>query len=185
MFILLLGLPCSGKDTVGRYISQKYACPHVIASHYARSLVNLEEKSDGILLANEIDTALELRGKDFVAKNIVDNYAYSNCVVINGLRYKKEYDYICDRMADVCVIYIEANINIRFNRNILRDRFDALDEFDLFRLLDEKQINYGLIPYAKVNNHAKIVNESSVADLHRKIDDFFGQLIRSDGIKRS
>lgn len=166
---VLVGLSCSGKDTVGKYISKKMNIKHYAASRYAKSLLLKDNVLRGVELSSEIDSKIRASGMDIVARKIFSEVE-SKEAVISGFRYYEELSYTQSREGKITLIYIDSDQSLRHKRSVLRNRKDVLHDIESFKRLDLKQVGYGLIDRAKCEADYYIENNSTFEDLYDQVN---------------
>jgi len=173
MQIIIVGLSCSGKDTLGEYINHRYKVKHISASDHAKKISRIDGSIiDSNELANTVDDYLKKCGKAKVAEYIYNKYLKNNdtnrSFVITGFRYKEEYEYIKKRFSNLILISVSADLDVRFKRNLIRARQGYMKDKSKFRELDLLQNEMGLIPFSHIDADYKLINSTTFDDLFAK-----------------
>lgn len=186
--LILCGATCAGKTILAQNISDKYGHYHIEASdfmhlayyrkHGFRSTVNIHEfalnalKDNPSVVSDQINDHLELIG--------------NAPVFITGFRCPDELK-VFDRSARVFnKLFIESNLETRFQRSISRARNGHAKSFDEFKAQDELQLRMGLLDIKKSNSFETIENESTISRYFSEVESRYFSNIKTksfDGTK--
>lgn len=144
---LISGPTCAGKTTLGKYLLENFNYYHIEASDFM-TLEFLE--THGNKSSIEIgDFAKEiLKVKPYVVVERIFSYLTEiqdiSSLVITGFRTPAEIEYFktfSPLRGNICVIFVDADYNIRYNRWIIRKRDNKDDQkwkFDASNRLQEE-----------------------------------------------
>ena len=174
MIIGLTGLARSGKDTIAKYLEEKYGFKHL---DFARDALFAEAdkrgiEKDKISLSILGDELRQEQGRAVLAKIINSKIKEDENYVITGFRSPEEVDLIRNEHLNFVLIEVSASHTIRFKR---RNEKDPDDE-ELFNARDKRDIhNKGLGDVLKMADY-KILNESTFEELYSLIDDLMEKI---------
>lgn len=181
MIIGLTGENCAGKGTTAEYLKKK--------SFYYLSLSDVlrdELKKEGIAItrSNLLKRGDELRekeGKGTLAKRVLARVEGDKNYVIDSIRNPGEVEELKKRK-DFVLVYVAAPPDQRFERMKKREREEDPKTFDGFMLIDEEEAAQlrGCIEMAD----RRIINDSDIPSLHKKIDVLVPAISSSLKIKR-
>lgn len=174
---IIVGPKCAGKTTMGTFLQENYGYYHIEASdimqlkfhqtHGANNKVRIVDFAGDVLRLD----------KGVVAKPLANiaNQKSQTPIVITGFRSPEEIDifmkYFDDEM-HTKVVYVDANVELRFERNIRRRRMDSNPTLEEFQKDDRKQFLMGLSEMAdRYFNESLIVNESTPKDYFSQFTD--------------
>ncbi|MFH1506525.1 MAG: AAA family ATPase [archaeon] len=124
MILILIGKPCSGKTTARKYLENKYAFKSVEASDYVKKQMTLTK-------IESIESLFEKLGRDFVARNILDDVQMDQNVLISGFRTLEEVNLLKEHY--VCIVVgIHADDRTCFERSKIRLRIGRYHDFSSF-----------------------------------------------------
>jgi len=167
---ILCGPTCSGKSTLATYISDNYGYFHIEASDFMWLKFHQKHgvKSD-VKIGNFAKKVLE-ENPSIVTDQISYFVKQRNLskIIISGFRSEKEIEFVKNwnyDFIDIQEIYIDADINIRFKRELKRNRKDIEPIFGGFEMKDNQQFEMGL-KHIKKNLKNVIKNESTLDDFY-------------------
>ena len=163
--IVVIGLTCAGKTTLGQFIS-RYDYTHIEASSVLQAL-----HGSNVALASrpgyiQAMTTLGLRGWDIVARQSVNLYApfIESGICITGLRTVEELSYLVNLFDDLLIVLLEAPPEMRFDRYVRRGRTGEDLSLTRFREREREHANFGLINVADHCSTVRILNDSTLSD---------------------
>lgn len=172
---IFCGPTCSGKSVLARHISRKHNYYHIEASdfmflkfyqlHGANSSISIHDFATDILKEDPYVVARQL--VHFVNK--IKTLPFT----ITGFRTKKEIEFFLKFHSGenpIQLFYIDANVELRYERNIKRKRYDKLDSIEKFRERDRLQFSLGLDKLAKDTDLLRIKNERTIREYYKKFD---------------
>lgn len=172
MIIGLVGEKLSGKDTVAKYLIEKYGADHIRYSDTLDEILNLLDLP--ISRRNEIDLGLSLRsgfGKGVLNGAVKKKVSMSSAkhTIINGIRFSDEM--ATAEQLGALIIYITAPIAVRYERYLQRheksdDGIQSMNEFEKQETEETERIIAALGAQA---NH-RIDNDDSLEVLYHNID---------------
>ncbi|MFA5293487.1 MAG: non-canonical purine NTP pyrophosphatase [Phycisphaerae bacterium] len=146
---LVCGLPCAGKTTLGEFLSDKYNYYHIEASdfmhlsfyerHGINSSVNIADFAEKVL----IDSPSIVVEQTLSHLDKIKDVPF----IITGFRSPKEVEIFISNykgLNKVYQIFIGADFEKRFQRNLKRKRKGDIDTEKEFRDRDSQQIKMGL-----------------------------------------
>jgi dephospho-CoA kinase len=189
MLIAVIGLNGSGKDTVAEYISKKYGYKHISLSNIVREIVQEQGKnpSDRNNLNFVADEQRKLIGPDFLAKRALVNYSLKDKLVLSSFRHPSEICVVKENKG--VVLRIDVPLEVRFKRTLVRKQNNPLDHgsinFDDFVEKEKKELSNPDKDKMQINEVMKLAdfiikNDSTLASLYKKIDNFMEILPTQD-----
>ena len=173
IIIGLVGEKLAGKDTVADFLIKKYGAFHIKFSTLLDEMLAILDMP--ISRRNEIDLGLGLRkifGEEVLYKALCKRSleAKEKIVVINGLRMDEQAKMIQDMAAKI--IYVTASPESRFARYKQRHEKtdDGLMNFEQFKEQEKELTEIGIPELGKKADY-KVVNEGSVEQLYKDVDE--------------
>jgi len=172
MIIGLTGMNGSGKTEVADYLKKK-GFSYFSLSDVIRE--KLKEEKKELSRENMIEKGNELREKfgpsvlaEGIAKKIKGN------AVVDSIRNPEEIKRL-SREKDFTLLGIEAPIKIRYKRALVRKRIGEEITFEKFKELEEREKtgdeNAQQLGTCMKMADFVIINEGTIDELHKKIDD--------------
>jgi len=182
--MLILGLTgtfASGKGDAGKYLEKKgftyYSCSDELRKELKKT--GKEETRENLLGKGD-----ELRskfGRGILGKRIYEQILNDNkkLVVVDSLRNLEEVNEL-KKNKDFKLIFIDAPVEERYKRTVLRKRDSDNVSFEEFKEKEQKEIK-GSNTLVKTedcfkNADFKIYNDGSIEELHKKIDEILEEL---------
>ena len=129
----LVGKPCSGKDTVAAYLTERYGFAHVSTGDLVRFYIaehNLGEP-DRVLARNVANRMREENGADYLVRLALANE--TPLLVVSGIRAIAEAEAVQEVGKIVCV---NASVELRFER--MQGRGRASDNITLAQFREQE-----------------------------------------------
>ena len=169
----IVGYGSVGKDTVARYLVDKYSFVHISSGDLIRKY--MVDNNLGVLTREAMQkVANELREK-FGASYLVEQALAHNYdrVVVSGLRAIPEAEYLKERGG--IIVALSAPLEVRYAWALRRKRVGDIGSIEEFKLIQEKE---ALNPNKNNQNIQKviemadehIVNDDTETALQSKID---------------
>ncbi len=177
----LAGTFASGKDSLARFLEEKYQIKHISTSDIVREFA--QEKYGSIerpVLYKTANELRETRGAGVLSEIAIERYKsyeekYPGGVCISGLRAWAEAEVI--KQKGGIIIFTDAPSRLRYERSITRARDDEkLNSFEEFSAREQKE-NGGVnseFSIAGIKPRADIVLDNSA-----ELDDFLNQAVAS------
>jgi len=178
IIIGLVGEVGSGKDTVGKYLEEKYGAEQVRFADPIKDTLSIYfDKLSRIDQQWLFEVFQERFGGDILSKAIRKKIedTKSKIVVVNGLRMPPDLDFIRS-FENNKILYITAGAKTRWERASKRDeKSDDSTSFENFEKIDLKltEIN---VPKIGAEADTKINNEFDLEHLITKTDKFMQDL---------
>src|SRR5439155_2198097 len=179
--LIVTGLPCAGKTTLGMHLSARCGYYHIEASDFMK-LAFYERHGLRSQLSIHVFAERALREKpDIVVRPVIEEIERrrAELVVITGFRAPEELDtFIQDYggPAEVQSWFIDVSEDIRFERSSTRARPDAAESRAAFRDRDRLQRKMGLRQIRRILGGNIVKNEAS----RRR---YLSQCVKKLGIK--
>lgn len=179
MIIAITGPAGSGKDTVADYIAKKLNIPHVSGGDILRDMLTslgLDPKKSAL---GPFGTFLRSQyGPDIIFQRVLAQTNGGQDLVNSGLRSLSEASAVKEKSGQI--VYIDAPETTRHDRIVSRQRAGEVDA-GLLKQLDKQESASRLIVgenLIKVKAMADtiIVNDGSLAELYKELDDFCNRL---------
>jgi len=180
MIIGISGMPAAGKDTVSEYLEQKEGYNHISLSEILRGIVkaegmevNLENLTKaGNLLTREYNN-------HYLAQKAMQRVRRGRNTVISSIRQPGEIEYLRSRK-DFYMVFVDADIKIRFERLKLRDREGDSKTLKEFRQIEKKQLDgkdggMNLLECKKKSDFV-LTNDGTMEEFIKKIKDLVKKL---------
>ncbi|QTE36116.1 non-canonical purine NTP pyrophosphatase [Mucilaginibacter gossypii] len=166
---VICGPSCAGKTTLSSFLQSKYNYYHFEASDF---MYLSYYESHGINSSVSIGdfAASALKSNPSIVTDQILNHirGFKHIpIAITGFRSPIEVDEFLERYRgslNVKVVYIESNEQIRFQRNLLRNRSDVVNSFDKFQKKDEQQFKMGLNIIKNKYSNGILKNESTLRE---------------------
>ncbi|NUJ97963.1 AAA family ATPase [Candidatus Gracilibacteria bacterium] len=174
----IIGKLCAGKDSVGEYISKKYALPLYSISGKVKSLGEKDHISrEGLI--NFSRSLSEKFGDGYIAEKIIED-AKENTIIIVGMRQKGQIKYLKEN-TQFLLIAIEASDEIRFLRMQKRNRPGEPESLEEFIRIEKEEDGKSVQKISACIKQADIClkNEGEIEDLYKKIDTIVKEFIFS------
>lgn len=171
---LVCGLPCAGKTTIGKYLTENLNYYHVEASDFMYlSYYQYHGINSSVHIADFAEQALK-NTPNIVVDQIIENIKEVNemPIIITGFRSPKEIEFFLQQYEgslDIKTVYIEADESERFERCVKRNREVKSQTIMEFRDRDKQQLNMGLAEINKNLSKKTIFNNK---DINSYIDAF-------------
>ncbi len=176
---MILGLASkklAGKTTAANFFVENYNAEVFRFSDVLVGILNVLEKD--ITRTNLVNLGHGLRNiynDDFLAEVLVKRIkkSKSKLIIIDGLRYLAEYEML-KRLNNFKLLYIEANIDIRYQR--IQNRTEKKDEstmsFEDFSLKENDPTEKELLDLKSIAD-AIIQNESDLTSYHKQLQKLY------------
>jgi len=169
--LVIVGYKCAGKTTFADYLAIREGVWTIEGSTVFRSLAaNYGRDVASPKAAIEF---LTNRGMDAVAREIasyIDNDTQPMNVV-SGLRTIEDLIFFRRKFPRAYVVWVDADARLRFERHLARARDKEITTFQAFESHDEEQQSFGVMRVAPELADMVIINDSSMLQYQRKIDD--------------
>jgi len=175
MFIISVsGSTGAGKDTAANYIAKKMHLTHISGGDVVRDMLHTLKLAPSRYVVRDFSIFLRKHFTDgFIIQRVIDQNTNPHGVVTSGLRTPTEADEVLKRGG--IIIYIEANLNTRYQRIHERARTGDVTEMHQLKTLDAKERgsnqdedeNLGLVK--RKANHI-VINEGSLEEFYRQLD---------------
>ena len=168
--IALVGLKCSGKDTVAEYIETKYSYVHIdYTKHLLTPILNSQGKES--TRENLVWCAMELRKAGNEAPTRLLAEKVSGNSVISGIRFKEEVNFLKEKFGrDFILISVSADPEVRYKRAVERNKKgEGTLTFEQFQSKDSLPTEKVIPDTSKLADFF-IENNTTTAALYKKID---------------
>lgn len=180
MIIGLSGTLAAGKDTVADYLVEKEGFEHISLSAVLRKVAaekGIETTMENLTkLGNSLKTEYSA---DYLVNRAKKEVDFSKDIVVSSIRQPEEIESL-KREKDFYMIFVDADIKIRFERLVKRGRAGDVGEFEKFKEQEEKQLNgqSGGMNLSKCRKMADyvIVNNCSIEEFKDRIKQTFQQI---------
>lgn len=184
LIIGLVGEKGSGKETFGNFLKELLPGKLIDRIHFSDLLVETLDLWDVPKTRNNLQILAQHMEKfgagtfSNAIKKRVEN-SKAEIVIVDGIRWKSDLEMLKSFPKNL-LIYITANINLRYQRTKARKE-KAFEEATTFRkfLKEEKAKNETLIPKIGKNADYKIVNNGSLDEFKVLVKDFVNKHLGS------
>jgi len=177
------GPTCSGKTVLASFLSKKFSYLHIEASDFMKKIFYERHGLDSALDINAFaKEALELDSG--VVANQVADYILSTRpyrFIVTGFRCADEIEILQRRLnrKDLRLIYIDSPVELRFKRNVARDRSDTTRDYKQFVERNSVQESMGLPRIKEISEFLN--NESTLFSyLRAAAKNFVSSEVRMD-----
>lgn len=169
---IVVGHKCAGKTTFSDFVVASEGVVGLEGSTILRQIAEQE----GAEIANSDDALgfLEQRGMDVVAKEVArcirreDATAY----VVSGMRTIEEVTYLLQEFPSARLVWIEADVQDRFERHLKRARDRDVKTFAEFTQQDDQQMHFGVLRAGPETADYVMRNDQDLNDFHTKVRQF-------------
>jgi len=181
---IICGPTCAGKTTIATHLVDKYRYYHLEASDFMHlSFHESHGLKPDISIADFAADALK-KNPAVVTDRIISNIEKIKSVpiVITGFRDPKEiYTFQKLYTGDFFIqkIYVDADIKLRFERNIIRNRSDGQKTYDDFLQKDLQQFGMGLDLIRDQSERSIIENNQSKEDFYSNFETLFHEQLEA------
>ena len=175
----LVGLFASGKETVKKYIVEKYKAKDCKFSSILRDAMSRTAIPISRENIQKFSTVLRANfGEDLLAKAIANDASKldANIVGIDGVRRPTDIEHLT-KLPNFFLIKIDADPRLRYERLVKRNENEGDDKktFEQF-LKDHESEADSLIPMVMATAKYSINNNGSFEDLYKQIDELIKRL---------
>lgn len=170
--IVLIGKPCSGKTTASKYIEKELDIKYYSTGDIVREMMEKENGSD--YTGEELgEFSTEKRKEDvaYATKGAFRKAKKNNdeIVVFEGVRCKKEIDFLRQNTEELLTIYIHLPFEERARRLIERGR-EGENSKEVLKERDEREEKWGLEELIEDSYYdIKINGNCSKKQLNKKV----------------
>ncbi len=170
------GLPGAGKDLVSE-LAKKRGAKIVSMGDIIREEAKKRGESTG-------ETASNLRAEfgqyivsELTIKKIkqLQEEGFENSIIVEGIRSHHEVEMFKENFDNFIILSIFANPSIRFERLKLRGREDDCQDYEGFKIRDERELGFGIGNVISLSDKM-IINESDLDSYADKINEFFDEI---------
>lgn len=177
---ILCGPTCAGKSTLASYLTYKYNYFHIEASDFMWLKFHEIHGTNPEISIGQFAKKMLEKNPEIVTEQIIDYLEDINDqpIVISGFRNPHEVDHIYQYSSyyTIELLYIDAPLSIRYNREINRQRHDMVPDYQKFLDKDNLQHDLGLnIIREKVEMTTP--NESSIDEFFQNFDEKYASLL--------
>ena len=172
---IFCGPTCSGKSVLARHISRKYNYYHIEASDFMYLKFYQLHGANSNISIHDFATDILKEDPYVVSRQLVQyvNKIKTLPFTITGFRTKREIDFFLKFHRGenpIQLFYIDANVELRYERNVKRKRYDRLDNIEKFRKRDRLQFSLGLDYLVKDTELLHIKNEGTIKEYYKNFD---------------
>mgnify|MGYP001572645324 FL=1 len=181
MIIGVVGPIAAGKDEVAAILQEQGFTRLSLADELRAELT---EREIELTRTNLQDMGDELRGThgvDFLAQRVIRQIHSGNNYVITGFRNPAELQALRS-LPDFTILAVDATLDDRFKRLLLRGRERDPKTIDEFKIVSDRDLGIGQPLHGQQNGacielaDTRIVNEGTLDDLRKKVDEMGGNL---------
>ena len=170
------GLPGSGKNLVSE-IAVERGAKIVSMGDIIREEAKKRGESTG-------ETAQNLRAEfgqyivsELTIKKIkkLQESGLENSVIVEGIRSPHEVEMFRENFEDFLILSIFANEKIRFERLKIRGREDDCQDYEGFKIRDQRELGFGIGDVISLSDKI-IINESDLDSYAEQINEFYDEI---------
>jgi dephospho-CoA kinase/inosine/xanthosine triphosphate pyrophosphatase family protein len=164
---VICGPSCSGKTTLAEYLAERYGYYHVEASDFMYlSYYQRHGVGSSVNIGDFAEQALRDQ-PEIIAEQILCNIKANKAgaVAVTGFRSPLEVEWFQRYYMGgypIVVVYIAANVALRFERSVIRQRDDEADNRERFDSRDVQQAAMGLAELEKRFMSARLENNDNL-----------------------
>ena len=172
--LLVTGLPCAGKTSLGMSLQFEAGYYHIEASDFMfLAYYQHHGSSSDVLIGDFAETAL-IENPTIVVDKILNHLTNiaKTPVIISGFRSPKELDAFIIKYNgpyDIKCIYVDTEQFTRYTRSLKRGRYDRVSDFSKFNDRDIQQNTMGLSHIKNDENVDIVTNDDSLNTYVAKI----------------
>jgi adenylate kinase family enzyme len=178
--LILVGPTCAGKSTLASHLAEKYGYFHLEASDFMhQKFYELHGVNTDLKIGDFAQEAL-LENPCIVADLIVEhmNRLKDTPVIVSGFRNPQEIQCFLEKYkCDINIVHINANIEIRYDRNKKRKRKDDEITFEKFEEKDQQQGEMGLYEMYSLYKESELLNEKGFEDFYNEFEARYGKIL--------
>lgn len=186
--LILVGPTCAGKSTLASHLAEKYGYFHLEASDFMhQKFYELHDVNTELTIGNFAQKAL-LENPCIVADLVAEhmNRLKDTPVIISGFRNPQEIQCFLEKYkCDINIVYINADIQIRYERNTNRKRKDDENTFEKFEEKDRQQADMGLVEMYSLYKESELLNEKGFEDFYNEFETRYGNILPDSQIGKS
>ncbi len=173
--IIVCGPTCAGKTTLAEYLRKKYNFYHIEASDFMyQNYHEIHGVGSGVRISDFAEKAL-IENPCIVSDQIVSFISnLKKCpVIITGFRSFKEIECLKKKLKgdhDIDEYYIEADEQLRYERNKIRKRLEENLTYDEFIRIDNQQMRMGLSEIKSKLINDIIINDNTFENFYLKFE---------------
>lgn len=163
---IVCGFSCAGKTTIAKYLVEKYNYFHVEASDFMHlSYYENHGTNSSVPIGDFAERALK-ESYSIVVDQIINalrGFKYLP-LIVTGFRSPKEIHSFINQYGgglNVIPLFIDADLDVRFERSKLRGRKDSQKTLNDFIFKDKQQESMGLLHIKDEYQDSIIINNSS------------------------
>lgn len=125
--IILYGMPCSGKSTIGKQLSMKYGYKYISSGNIAREMARCSQEIDASLRSGKL--APEEMMRQAIAHQIRECIVNNNDIILDGFpRFVGQYEWLKSLFNGLNCITVNIDISEQtaINRALNRGRDDDI-----------------------------------------------------------
>ncbi|MEI6280564.1 MAG: AAA family ATPase [bacterium] len=179
---IILGLTgpiASGKETVKKYLVEKYSAKDCKFSTILRDILNRATVPISRDSMQRLSTVLRVNfGEDLLAKAIAVDAAKldSHVVVIDGVRRPTDIEHL-NKLPNFFLVKIDADSKKRYERMVKRNENEGDDKKMYEEFLKDHQAEAdSLVPIVMATAKYSIENSGGFEDLYKQIDEIIKKL---------
>lgn len=175
--LIVVGRTCAGKTTMCEHLSARHGFRFFEASDVLR-MFDRPASLRGVSEQEFAEHVLTRLGPDAVARKIlslVDSTLEK--LAISGFRTIEELECLRAHFPEAKIVFVEASDRTRYERRIKRARAGESMTFSEFNALDQAQWRFGLLRVAEEMADVKVVNERTMEEFLRTVDDIAAEAI--------
>lgn len=185
--LILVGPTCAGKSTLASHLAEKYGYFHLEASDFMhQKFYELHGVNTDLKIGDFAQEAL-LENPCIVADLIVEhmNRLKDTPVIISGFRNPQEIQCFLEKYkCDINIVHINANIEIRYERNTNRKRKDDVITFEKFEEKDRQQADMGLREMHVAYQETELLNEQGYDDFYLEFENRYKDILPDSQIEK-
>jgi len=187
MIIGLSGTLAAGKDTVADYLVESEGFDHISLSTVLRKVAaqkGIEVTMENLTkLGNSLKTEYSA---DYLVKRAKKEADFTRDTVVSSIRQPEEIENL-KQEKDFYMIFVDADVKIRFDRLAKRGRAGDVEDFNTFKEQEEKQLDgqSGGMNLGRCREMADYIieNNGTMDEFKTEIKRIFGKIKDKTGAK--
>lgn len=166
---IVVGHKCAGKTTFSDFLAAEEGVMALEGSTVLREIADRDGRS--IVSGTDALEFLAEKGMDVVAKEIARciHREEAAVYVVSGMRTIEEVDFLLDEFPSARLVWIEADVQERFERHLKRARDRDVKSLKDFIEQDEEQMQFGLLRAGPDIADVVIRNDQDLDSFHAKV----------------
>jgi dephospho-CoA kinase len=166
---VVVGHKCAGKTTFSDFLAAEEGVMALEGSTVLREIADREDRA--ITSGSDAREFLTEKGLDVVAREIARRIHREEAAVyvVSGMRTIEEVDHLLEEFPSARLVWIEADVQDRFERHLKRARDRDVKSLKDFIAQDEEQMRFGVLRAGPDIADIVVRNDQDLDNFHAKV----------------